>query len=431
METKAHAVEATLAAATRIGETLCETAYWDERRRHCAWMGYSDVGSPAQGNETTAFAAVDANLYAGTAGVALFLAELYALTRNSLFKDTSLGALKRSINLLKAQNAQAAPLSLFSGHMGAAYVISRLNDIGLGEDLEGEMDWLVERALEALGGPHLLDLVSGNAGAIPVLLTLARRKGLERCFDAARACGDELCARAVRQDGLCSWKTLETTGLDAPPLTGFSHGASGLALALLELHARTGSAPLLETARGAFAYEDSFFSRSRGNWLDLRHPYVRNGDEVEGSFQATWCHGAPGIGLARLRAMSLDRESEDEHRRTARITLHTTTTAIEDAFKTPRSDATLCHGLAGLSEVALIFGELLEDETCRTLAADTALKLVELYGREGDWPSGTSSGKQNPTLMLGSAGVGHHLLRLHAPRQVPPVLLFMCGGLNS
>lgn len=427
METKAHAVEATLAAATCIGETLCATAYWDEQREHCAWMGYADVGSPAQGNETTAFAAVDANLYSGTAGVALFLAELYALTRNSLFGETSRGALKRSINLLRSQNAQAAPLSLFSGHMGAAYVTSRLDDIGLGEDLEGELDWLVARALEALGGPHLLDLVSGNAGAIPVLLTLARRKGLERCFDAARACGDELCARAARQDGLCSWKTLETTGLDAPPLTGFSHGASGLALALLELHARTSSAPLLETARGAFAYEDTFFSRSRGNWLDLRHPYVRNGDEVEGSFQATWCHGAPGIGLARLRAMSLDRESEDEHRRTARIALHTTITAIEETLKTPRSDATLCHGLAGLSEVLLIFGELLEDESCRTRAADTALKLVELYGREGDWPSGTSSGKQNPTLMLGSAGVGHHLLRLHAPRQVPPVLLFMCG----
>lgn len=427
METKAHTVEATLAAATRIGETLCDTAYWDERREHCAWMGYADVGSPAQGNETTAFAAVDANLYAGTAGMALFLAELYALTRNSLFGETSLGALKRSINLLRTRNAQAAPLSLFSGHMGAAYVASRLIDIGLGEDLEGELDWLVERALEGLGGPHLLDLVSGNAGAIPVLLTLARRKGLERCFDAARACGEELCARAARQNGLCSWKTLETTGLDTPPLTGFSHGASGLALALLELHARTGSAPLLETARGAFAYEDSLFSRSRGNWLDLRHPYVRNGDEVEGSFQATWCHGAPGIGLARLRAMSLDRELEDEHRRTARIALNTTTAAIADALKTPRSDATLCHGLAGLSEVALIFGELLEDENCRTLAANTALKLIELYGREGDWPSGTSNGKQSPTLMLGSAGVGHHLLRLHAPRQVPPVLLFTCG----
>ncbi len=431
METKVHAVDATLAAATRLGETLCETAYWDERRRHCAWMGYSDVGSPAQGNETTAFAAIDANLYAGTAGVALFLAELYALTRNPLFGVTSLGALKRSINLLKFPNAQAAPLSLFSGHMGAAYATSRLIDIGLGEDLEGDLEWLVAHALEALGGPHLLDLVSGNAGAIPVLLTLARRKGLERCFDAAQVCGDELCAKAVRQDGLCSWKTTETTGLNTPPLTGFSHGASGIALALLELHARTGSELLLETARGAFAYEDTFFSRSRANWLDLRHPYTRNGDEVEGSFQATWCHGAPGIGLARLRAMSLDRESEDEHRRTARIALKTTTAAIADALGTPRSDATLCHGLAGLSEVVHIFGELLEDESCRTLAADTALKLVELYGREGDWPSGTTGGKDNPTLMLGRAGVGYHLLRLHAPRQVPPVLLFTGGGVNS
>lgn len=431
MDTKAHAVAATLAAATRIGETLCATAYWDERRRHCAWMGHTDFGSAAQGNETTAFAAIDANLYAGTAGVSLFLAELYSLTRNPLFGATSLGALKRSIHLLQTLNAHAAPLSLFSGHMGVAYVASRLIDTGLGEDLEGDLDWLVACVLEALGSPHLLDLISGNAGAIPVLLTLARRKGLERCFDAARACGDELCATAARRDGLCSWEATDTTGLDTPPLTGFSHGASGIALALLELHVHTGSAPFLETARGGFAYEDTFFSRSRANWLDLRHPYERNGEEVEGSFRASWCHGAPGIGVARLRAMSLDRELEDEHRRMARVALKTTIAAIDDALRAPRSDATLCHGLTGLSEVALIFGELLDDESCRALAADTALKLISLYGQEGDWPSGASGGKHNPTLMLGSAGIGHHLLRLHAPRQVPPVLLFTGGGVHS
>jgi lantibiotic modifying enzyme len=428
METEAHAAHATLAAAARIGETLCATAYWDGTRTHCAWMGHADVGSPAQGNEKTAYAAVDANLYSGTAGVALFLAELYAVTRDPLFGETSLAALKRSVHLLKSPNAQAAPLSLFSGHAGAAHVASRLIDVGLGEDLEGELDWLVTRALEGLDGPHLLDLVGGSAGAVPVLLMLSRRKGLEWCFDAALACGEELCAVAARQDGLCSWEATRASGFNAPALTGLSHGASGIALALLELHAQTGSEQFLETARGAFAYEDTFFSRGRGNWLDLRHPYVRSGDDVEGSAQATWCHGAPGIGLARLRAASLDRESGDEHRRAARVALKATAAAIEDALRTPRSDATLCHGLAGLSEVVHIFGELLGDEGCRTLAADTALKLVELYGREGDWPSGTSSGGHNPTLMLGTAGVGHHLLRLHAPRQVPPVLLLTAGA---
>jgi lantibiotic modifying enzyme len=421
---EAATVNSMLAAAKRIGHTLCETAYWDEARQHCTWMGHTDIVPFSPTNET-AFAAIGPHLYSGTTGVALFLAELYGQTRDAQFKSVSVAALKRSLHYLKRHPVQNSPLSVFSAHLGVAYVTARFVDIGLGDGLEDDLQWLIDQSLDALKAPHLLDLINGNAGAIPVLLALARRPGFQMCLDAARTCGEELCSTAIRQNGLCVWDTERAVGpgMNAPPMTGFSHGASGMALALLELYAQTGSAAFLDTARRAFAYEDTFFSRGSGNWLDLRAPHRVVEDELAGTFATVWCHGAPGIGLARLRAMSLDPESRDDYERMARIALTTTTSAIEQSLATPRSDATLCHGLSGLAEVALIFGEVLDDDGCRALAADTASKIIRLYGDRGDWPSGTTTGKLNPTLMLGNAGVGHQFLRLHAPQDISSILL--------
>lgn len=421
---EAETLETMLAAATRIGHTLCETAYWDEARQRCTWMGHIDIG-PISPVSETAYAAIGPHVYGGTAGVALFLAELYGQTHDAQFASVSVGALKRSIHYLRHHAEQISPLSVFSAHLGVAYVMARFVDIGLGDGLEDDLRWLVDRSLDALNAPHLLDLINGSAGAIPVLLTLSRRPGFQMCLDAARACGEELCATAIRQNGFCAWETNRASGpgLNAPLMTGFSHGTAGMALALLELYAQTSSVAFLDTARRAFAYEDTFFSRQRGNWLDLRSPHRVETDEVEGTFAVTWCHGAPGIGLTRLRAMSLDPELRDDYERKARIALTTTTAAIEQSLATPRSDVTLCHGLSGLAEVAFIIGEALGDDACRTSAAGTASKIIDLYGDRGDWPSGTTTGKLNPTLMLGSAGVGHHFLRLHAPNQIPSLLL--------
>ena len=37
--------------------------------------------------------------------------------------------------------------------------------------------------------------------------------------------------------------------------------------------------------------------------------------------------------------------------------------------------------------------------------------------------SGVFSGGPNPSLMLGTAGIGHAFLRLHDPEGVPPLLI--------
>jgi hypothetical protein len=70
-------------------------------------------------------------------------------------------------------------------------------------------------------------------------------------------------------------------------------------------------------------------------------------------------------------------------------------------------------------------------QTWRFLMERPALRRLRPGSRQlgshcyptGDWPSGMPSGGPSPALLLGTAGIGYHLLRLHDPARVPPVLL--------
>lgn len=417
--------EKALQAAARIGRDLCETAFWDDERRLCTWMGRTDVEDASGAGYAAAVAALGPHLYGGTAGVALFLIELYGQTQDAEVLRTAEGAIRRSVEYLRNHEGLTSALSLHLSHLGVAYVFSRFKSFGLCEDLREDVNRLLDQAAGALDEEHLLDLLGGNAGAIPALLALARQPGFERCYELARRCGEELCRAATRDGELCFWEATKASGpsFNSSPMTGLSHGACGMALALLELYAHTGDVEFLRTARQAFAYEDRLFSAAHANWLDVRFPHTDNTTEPEGSFQTTWCHGAPGIGLTRLRAMMIDAEQADHHERMARTALSTTLAAIERGLETPGFDTTLCHGLTGLSEIILIFAEALGEDSSLQVAAGVASELIRRHDEAGDWPAGNMTGGVNPTLMIGTAGVGHHLLRLRSATAVPPVLI--------
>ena len=414
-----------LRAAERIGRDLCATAFWDEGRRLCTWMSRTDVEDSSGAGLAAAVAALGPQLYSGTAGVALFLGELHAFTHDEEARLTAEGALRRTLSYLRRRETLASAISFHLAHLGAAYVLARFRDLGLGEDLWGEAEWLLDEAERALAGEHLLDTLGGTAGAIPALLSLRGQPHGERAAALARACGEELCRRAARMGETCAWEATEASGPSfvSPPLTGLSHGAAGVGLALFELYAATGDEEFLRTARGAFAYEDTLFSPAAGNWIDVRFPYADYGGGPAGTTQATWCHGAPGIALARARTSRLDPERAEAHAAAARMGVGATMFAVQQNLQAPNFDATLCHGLAGLSETLLICGLLLADDNCVETARAVTAELVRRYGDSGAWPSGIQTGGSNPMFMIGTSGVGHHLLRLHAPERVPPVLI--------
>lgn len=404
------------ATAIGIGWDLCSAAFWDAERRQCNWMGRTDE-NPTRQPFAISSAAIGPELYAGSAGVALFLTELYGWTREPEFRATAEGALRRSVQHLRSRPTPASPLSLFAGHLGVAYALARLSDLAPDAKIIAELPRLVGEAVDAIGAPHGLDLITGTAGTILALLSLSRREGFERCLDGASLCGEELCD-AARWDGeSCSWDAARASGSSFTwgPMTGLSHGASGIALALLELYARTGGRRLLDVARGAFAFEDGLFIEEVGNWIDVRHAYSRRLGVPSGACQTTWCHGAPGIGLARARAMKLDPERAEQHALAARAAARTTSAAICQKMEVSGHDATLCHGVAGLSGVLLSVGAQLGDASLCVLSADCMERLAGQYAAAADWPSGIHAGGPHPGLMIGAAGLGLHLLRQTKP----------------
>jgi lantibiotic modifying enzyme len=411
-----------LVTVSYIAEEIVKSAYWDEGRSRCNWMGRFPVDLPIMGFDSTETRVLGSSLYSGSSGIALFLAELYACTGEGEYKHAALGALRRSIQIyLREPGLPVSPLSFFSGDLGMAYVAKRIDGILGTNAFSEEIFALLSKVKNALSKSHVLDVMAGSAGAIPALLWLGSHSGLEFCLDIALECGQELCERAQWHGESCSWDNSLASGFgfDSAPLTGMAHGAAGMALALLELYFETQVPVFLRTAQAAFAYEDKLFIPELNNWPDLRFSKSTESPVC----QNAWCHGAGGIALARARASILDTEHSEHHRDMARKAIQSTLEFLQKNMDIPSQDATLCHGLCGLVQIVQIVSEVLDDSEMRNDAVTLSETLVAQRKSVADWPFGTPQGSTNPSLMLGSAGVGHHLLRMLYPERVPPILV--------
>ena len=305
--------ESFLEAASRIGLALVRSAYWDSDHRLCNWVGRSTrERMAADAPVVPTVAALGPDLYGGSSGVALFLAQLAAVTDDDEMSSTAAAACANALRNVERQPVREFPaMSFHSGLIGVAFATHRIVALtGDWHDLATRADAILERAAEAIATPHVFDVIGGNAGAILALLALGRSLCRPVLFELATMLGDELVEAAERRGDAWSWHPDLTTGPEAAamPLTGLAHGASGLGLSLLELHAATGRGDFLEAGRGAFFYEDTLFNEEQGNWPDLRAPGPGKPAPTASSAPCAmaWCHGAPGIALARTRAATLD-----------------------------------------------------------------------------------------------------------------------------
>jgi lantibiotic modifying enzyme len=126
-----------------------------------------------------------------------------------------------------------------------------------------------------------------------------------------------------------------------------------------------------------------------------------------------WCHGAAGIGLARLACMSY---LDDELVRGE----------IDLALETTRAEGfgwnhSLCHGDLGNVELLLQAGCLLGDPYWCGQARHVGAAILKTITRDG-WFCANPVGVESPGLMTGLAGIGHGLLRLADPHHVPSIL---------
>jgi lantibiotic modifying enzyme len=188
-----------------------------------------------------------------------------------------------------------------------------------------------------------------------------------------------------------------------------AHGAAGVCLALLRLFGRTGRPELYEAALEGLAYERDLYDPEHQNWRDLR--------VATPEFMSAWCHGAPGIGLARLAMLGIVEGSEIR-------------ADIAAALATIRSVGleemdNLCCGNLGRTEILLYAAARLSDPSLALEAAALASRVVSRAATAGNFalPPPVRSGTTNPSLLTGTAGIGYAFLRLAASASLPCILL--------
>lgn len=412
----APSASACLATAQAIGNRLVRDAIWHEDR--CTWMTADLVPQAGTARQVIAMQPLGPDLYSGASGVALFLAELAAQTGDPAIRATSFGAIRQALAKVEDIPPEAR-VGLYTGWLGVAWATVRAGELFHEPGLVAEGRNLLKRALAATWTPGMTDLLSGLAGGLLTALSFSSECEEGDLLAWARLAGDELLCAANRSATGISWPSLMRP--PHPDLTGLSHGAAGIGLALLELFAATGEERYRDGALLAFAYERQWFDATIGNWADVRNAGRRT---KPGSRQlpamVAWCHGAPGIALSRARAWQVT--GNEQLRLEANVALATTRAAVCSEIERGDGDATLCHGLLGNAEVLLLGAKMLDEPDQGALAWEAARSSIAIFGA-GDrrWPCGGHAGEV-PGLMLGLAGIGHFFLRLHDP-EVPSVLM--------
>lgn len=438
MDTQSPTPDTFLDAALRMGRRIAGLAQWDGDA--CTW----EIMSPDRSNpgaRRAVPATASGTIYEGTSGIALFLAELAAVSGDPELARAALGAVE--FGLREGETSPETSFGYHSGRVGIAYAAVRV-----GERLNRpELFARAEDVLRPLAGNEPrdmgMDVIAGAGGAIPALLAIAGRVDAELATGIARRLGDHLIEIATRDPEGLSWATMRSSSIRN--LNGYAHGAAGIGHGLLELYAATGEGQYRYAAEQAFLYERHFFSPDDGNWPDLRHTELgeyqfegrmdelkerqRSGDPLPTQaprYMAAWCHGAPGIGYSRLRAYEL--LGDPLYLEEARASFGSVERSIADELG---MNFSLCHGRGGNAETLLEGARVLNEPELLGPAQAVALAGIERFENAGNpWPCGTMGGVSDPGLLLGEAGIGMFLLRLARP-EIPSVLFITAADAGA
>jgi lantibiotic modifying enzyme len=391
-----------LEAAAELAWTIARSAVWFDGR--CNWVGAVSHEEPRKaGVEATA--ALGPDLYEGTAGVALFLSEAASALDEPRLRTVALGAIRHALDHAD-RIAPDARDGLYVGPIGIAYAAARVALLLDAGDVPARLRALLGAWGRDGSRSPSSDVMSGCAGAMTGLVALTELLDEPWLLEVGAALGDELITRAQRGPAGWSWPAPGRRSMHN--LCGYAHGAAGIGHALAELYGVTGESRYRDAGERAFAYERSWLDPRTGTWPDLRGVARRAGTDAPVPTADSWCNGAPGIALSRLRAAEL--LASAELRGDADVALAACKRYVTGLLALAPDDFSLCHGAAGAAEVV-------GDE----LAARIGRRGIELYLRSG-FPCGVPLG-ETPGLMPGLGGIGMFYLRLYDPSVPSPLLI--------
>ena len=354
------------------------------------------------------------DLYNGLPGITMFLAYLGALSGEKRYTYMARLAVKtlQTIFIPRAGIWHWKQVGAFDGVGSLIYLFAHLGTLWQDATLYQEARAIVPLIDQLLTEDKPFEMLSGAAGTIGALLSLYTVAPDEETLKIAIRCGDYLLDHARTMARGIGWSMQD----DALPLAGLSHGNAGIALNLLRLAQTSGAERFREAALAAMEYERGIFSPEKGNWPDLRDMplYIDSEETPTYKYMTTWCHGAPGIGMARLASLQYHDDAAIRDEIGAAIQ-----TTLKEGFGRNHS---LCHGDMGNLEVLLLASSLLSNTHIKEQTGAIQAILLENMQAQG-WHSGVPFPVETPGLMLGLAGTGYALLRMADPAHIPSLLV--------
>ena len=402
-----------LQEATRIAKEIQNRAIWGDDGS-VKWVSFAYIPNA----ERFQLMPLPEDLYNGNAGIALFLTALDYVQETREFRDLVFGSLQSIRKILQTADFEAKRrfvrqgIGVGTGLGSLIYALVKISafwqETALLEDALGIANLITPELIAADGQ---FDTLGGTAGAILGLLALYKATKNPEVLQKAVICGQHLLANQISINGAPkAWKIL-----GQKQYTGLSHGAAGIAYALLQLYEVTAEKAYLAAAKEGIAYERSVFSPNAANWPDFRTFAQQNGQP---GFMVSWCHGATGIGLARLGGLSIF--SSDEIEQDVEVALQTT-----QKYSLQDVDC-VCCGNFGRIEMLLVAAEKLSRPELRLNAEKKAAWAVFRAQQIGGYQfPNLPNCVFSPSFFQGTAGIGYELLRLAAPGTLPSVLLWL------
>ena len=183
--------------ADNIGSYICTNAFWAGSR--CSWIGRAEEDGTPLINK-----ALGPEIYDGTSGIAYFLSCLCDYANKEAFWTTAEGAINHSLSHI-GEIPSVSRFGFYDGCIGIAYVAAKM---ALRKDNSTLLDTatsIFRNLSKDTQTKHYMDIMSGNAGAIPALLEIYDILHDQSLYELAVNLGNELLQFAVKGKSGWSW----------------------------------------------------------------------------------------------------------------------------------------------------------------------------------------------------------------------------------
>ncbi len=358
-------------------------AIWDANYKSCTFIDVNIDEQPSIGG-------IPYTLYDGM-GMILFLFAYARYTNDKkdiMFAEASLRGMEEVAPLEKA----ALSSSVFGGFYGYIYLYFNLYRMTGNTEYYDKYIKAINRIYDYdVTSEGNIDVIAGVSGAVIVLANIYNlEKDKRLCMLINRYC--DFMQHYISRSNIF-W-------------TGFSHGYAGFQYAFMKAFEATQNVKYLHIAHLLEQKEDIYYESKKANWIDLR--------DNKHNCCSYWCHGAPGILLARSYYMD-PKVFDRKYKKVINTIIDSLQINDRDTF-----NDCLCHGRVGnidvLREIAINTNnkELMEKVHKFSVDEEESIKKYGII-------YGIPQLKGSMSFMLGLPGIGYGYLR-NKTKGLPMVL---------